>query len=399
MEIFRIPTQICSGRGALRSIGSIKGKKAVICIGCSHMKESQLLNKVILLLKKSGIETSIVEGIKTESTIEQISKHVKQIKEAEPDWIIAIGGGSVVDTAKALWILYENPDINIIEEYEKLQNASVGEKARLCVIPTTCGSGSEMTAVLVLKEQKSGVKLPIYNQNVRPDLVILDSAFVKTLPCQIIAQTGMDAFTHAMEAYTSIYATTFTDAMAEKALKLIYENILLAYQLDEKAIAKLQEASALAGIAMANASLGVCHAIAHKIADCFGGISLPHGYINGMLLPNVIEINSRDQRASEKYAQVAELLHLGGTDEKEKIRNLVYAIRCINKKLQFAESIFEYIQNETDVKMFKYTETELEEKLSKIILQVFSDPCIDSNPLKMEELDIKKLIIRAYTNL
>lgn len=398
MNAFKIPGNIYYGTGAVRNIASLDGSRALICIG-NHMKESSLLKKVISLLQRANMVTEVLDGIKTEPVLKTVSGHIEQVREFQPDWIIAIGGGAVLDFAKAIWVLYENQEVDSVKDYQKMQDVIVGNKARFCAIPTTCGSGSEMSQVFVLKDNDTDIKIPVYNTYCMANVVILDPAFVKTLPNQIIAQTGFDAFTHAIEAYVSKGATVFTDAMAEKALKLIYENIVQAYELDKVALEKMQQASTIAGIAFSNASLDLCHAISHKVANICEEVSINHGCANSIVLPKVMEFNSRDKKVCSKLAQIVDILQLEGNSYREKVQNLILSIIKMSKELNLPSSLLEYLELRLSKDKIEQFELVVQEKINQIAPFVLEDLCLLTNPVNVTENDIVQIMSESiYTN-
>jgi alcohol dehydrogenase len=373
---FSIPRDILYGEGALNKLASLKGKKAVIVTGGSSMKKFGFLDQAQALLKKAGIESVIVDGVEPNPSVDTVWRGAKAMQEFGPDWIVAIGGGSALDAAKVMWCFYEHPDISFEDIITPGSIPGLRNKARFIAIPSTSGTASEITAFSVITDTKKHIKYPIVAADMVPDIAILDPALPATMPATVTANTGMDVMCHSVEALASIAATSFTDPYALEAIKLVFENLATAYANPKDMTARfnMHNASALAGMAFTNASLGLVHSLAHKIGGEFG---VTHGLANAILMPYIIDFN---RKFTKKY-EVAEKL-LGIKDIAEEVRKL-------NAKLGIPATF-------KDCDEVDFNEAKFKEVLDRMSANAFADPCTLTNPGKPTVADVKAIYTDAY---
>jgi len=385
MSRFTIPRDIYFGKGSIEELKKLKGKKAMLVIGGGSVKRSGALDRIEGYLKEAGMETKILEGIEIDPTVETVMNGAKAMQEFQPDWIIAIGGGSPIDGAKAMWIFYEYPEFTFEEAAKPFNLPELRKKAKFVAISTTSGTGTEVTSFSVITDNKSGIKYPIADFNVTPDIAILDSDLVQTMPPKLKAFTGMDALTHAVEAYVSTARNDFTDAQAMKAIEMVKENLIKSYNGDEEAGEKLHIAQCLAGMAFSNAILGIVHSMAHKTGRIFNlDNGIPHGLANAMYLPYVIDFNKKT--AGKIYADIARRLGLAGNTEDELTNSFKEMIIDFNKKMDIPLTL----------KEFGLNEQEFNDKLDEIATTAVGDPCTGTNPREISVEEMKKLFTCVY---
>ena len=257
MTRFTIPRDVYFGENALDQLASISGKRAMLVVGSERLKKDGTVAKIQTLLAKAGIQSDTFSGIEADPSIATVMKGVEAMNSFSPDWIIGIGGGSPIDAAKAMWIFYEHPDFTFEEAAKPFSLPELRHKARFIAIPTTSGTGSEVTAFSIITDQDSGIKYPIADYNITPDMAILDTSLVASMTPTLVADTGMDALTHAIEAYTSTVSNPITDGLAIKAIQMVIDNLLNSYQGDAAARVNVHIAQCLAGM---GARLAACRA-------------------------------------------------------------------------------------------------------------------------------------------
>ena len=329
MSRFTLPRDIYYGPGALDELKVLAGhKKAMIFTGGSSMRRGGFLQKTEEVLKAAGLETALFEGIEPDPSIETVMKGAQAMREFEPDVIVAIGGGSPIDAAKAMWVFYEHPDKTFEDIKTPFTMPKLRNKAIFVAIPSTSGTASEVTAFSVITDYSSGIKYPLADFEITPDIAVLDTDIPLTMPPKLTAHTGMDALTHALEAYVATARSDFSDALALKAIGDIFDSLLDSYHGDKEARGKMHIAQCLAGMAFSNALLGIAHSLAHKTGAVF---HIPHGCCNAILLPSVIQYNSRV--CMNRYAAIARYLGLPGGTDKQLTDSLVKAICALNKEL------------------------------------------------------------------
>ena len=304
----------------------------------------------------------------------------------QPDWIVAIGGGSPIDAAKAMWAFYEYPDTTFEALCTPFNFPKLRTKARFVAIPSTSGTATEVTAFSVITDYAKGVKYPLADYEITPDVAIVDPALVETLPPTQVAYTGMDALTHAVEAYVSTLNPPFTDPLAIKAIEMVFDYLPQSFLGDMDAREQMHYAQCLAGQAFTNALLGIVHSMAHKTGAAFSTGHIPHGCANAIYLPYVIKYNAHEPEAMHRYADIARRIGLGGTSEKAQVNALIDMIDSFNKKLGIPKTL----------KEFGVLETEFKEKIATIAELAVGDACTGSNPRSINPDQMEKLFTCAY---
>jgi len=320
---------------------TLKGKRAFIVIGGGSVRKSGLLDKATGYLKEAGFETCIYEGVENDPSTDTVLKGAKAMEDFKPDWIIPIGGGSPIDAAKAMWALYEHPGVSIYDINNATTTPMRG-KARFLVIPTTSGTGSEVTSASVLCDSATNVKFAISGNDLTPDIAILDPEATDTMPKTLIAHSGLDALTHAFESFVSKFSSPFTDAQALYAAKMIFDCLPAAYAGDTAAKEAMHYAQCMAGMAFANAMLGISHAMAHKTGCGFDAGHIPHGLANASYIPYVIQYNSKAPAAGAKYAILAKYLGVEGETDDGLARGLAEKTRALASSLGSPKSLRKY---------------------------------------------------------
>lgn len=382
MPRFTLPRDIYYGPGAIGELKNLKGyKKAFLVTGGHSMRKTGFLQKLEDVLQSAGLQTKIYEGVEPDPSIERVFDGAKAMREFEPDVIVAIGGGSPMDAAKAMWVFYEYPDKTFDDIKDPFTMPKLRKKAIFVGIPSTSGTASEVTAFSVITDYSTNIKYPLADFEITPDIAVLDTDIPLAMPKTLTAHTGMDALTHAIEAYVATARSDFSDALALKAISEIFDSILDSYHGDKEARGKMHIAQCLAGMAFSNALLGIAHSIAHKTGAMF---HIPHGCCNAILLPFVIQYNSR--ACMERYAQIARSLGLAGSTDKQLTDSLVEAVRALNRKLNIQPT---YQENGVSEEDFKAHAQSIAENAVK-------DPCTSSNPRKTDAQDMLKVLTCAY---
>ena len=277
MARFTLPRDLYHGAGSLEELKNLKGKKAVVVVGGGSMKRFGFLQRVEEYLKEAGMEVALFEGVEPDPSVETVMKGAKLMQEFGPDWIVAIGGGSPIDAAKAMWAFYEYPDTKFEDLITPFSFPTLRTKAKFCAIPSTSGTATEVTAFSVITDYEKGIKYPLADFNITPDVAIVDPDLAETMPQKLTANTGMDAMTHAIEAYVSTLHCDYTDPLALHAIKMIHAYLVDSYNGDKEARARMHNAQCLAGMAFSNALLGIVHSMAHKTGAAFSGGHIVHG--------------------------------------------------------------------------------------------------------------------------
>ena len=382
MARFTLPRDIYYGPGAISELKNLKGhKKAFVVTGGSSMKRGGFLQKVEDTLKEAGMEVQLFEGVEPDPSIETVFKGAKAMEEFGPDLIVAIGGGSPLDAAKAMWVFYEYPEKTFDDIKDPFTMPQLRKKAIFAAIPSTSGTASELTAFSVITDYSTLIKYPLADFEITPDIAILDTDIPLTMPKKLTAHTGMDALTHAIEAYVATARSGFSDPLAIQAISDIYDSLVDSYNGDVEARGKMHIAQCLAGMAFSNALLGIAHSLAHKTGAEF---EIPHGCCNAILLPYVIQYNSKV--CMDRYATIAKAIGLPGNTDKQLVNALVDSIRELNRKLNIAPT---YKENGVSEEKFK-------EKLDFIAENAVGDPCTGSNPRPIDVENMKKVLSCAY---
>ncbi|MDR2709226.1 MAG: iron-containing alcohol dehydrogenase [Elusimicrobiota bacterium] len=384
MSRFTLPRDLYYGRGTLSELKNLKGKKAVIVIGGGSMKKFGFLQKAEGYLKEAGFETKLIEGVENDPSTTTVEKGVAVMREFQPDWIVSIGGGSPIDAAKAMWIFYEYPDAKW-EDIEKPFNIpTLRKKAHFAAVPSTSGTATEVTAFSVITDYSTNIKYPLADFNITPDIAILDPDLADTMPQQLTAYTGMDALTHATEAYVSTVNSIFTDPLAIKAIQVIFEELPKSYVTgDKKAREQMHYAQCLAGMAFSNALLGITHSMAHKTGAMF---HIPHGCANAIYLPYVIEYNAKNETAKKRYGEIAKSLGLKAASDQELVEAYIAKIVELNKKFGIPLSLKDY----------GITEDDFLKNKSLISQRAIADACTGSNPRQPTQKEMEELFSAIY---
>lgn len=387
MKRFTLPRDIFFEKGSLEQLKTLEGKKAIIVIGGGSMKRFGFLDKVLNYLAEANIETKIIDGVEQDPSVETVFNGAKVMSEFNPDWIIAMGGGSPIDAAKAMWVFYEHPEKTFDDIKDPFTIPQLRNKAKFLAIPSTSGTATEVTAFSVITDYKTGIKYPLADYNITPDIAIVDPELAETMPQKLVANTGMDALTHAIEAYVAGLHSTFSDPLAMEAIEIIRDNLVDSYNGDMKARENMHYAQCLAGMAFSNALLGITHSMAHKSGAVFHEEGkeenelkhIPHGCANAIYLPYVIDFNKK--ACMDRYAKIAKRLGLKGNTDDELVDSLTDMIRDMNVKMNIPRTI----------KEFGINEDEFKSKVDLIAERAVSDACTGSNPRPINKEEMKKL--------
>ena len=386
---FTLPRDLYHGKDALEALKTLTGKKAIVVTGGGSMKRFGFLGKVEEYLKEAGMEVMLFEGVEPDPSVETVMKGAKAMQEFQPDWIVAIGGGSPIDAAKAMWAFYEYPDTTFESLITPFNFPTLRTKAKFCAIPSTSGTATEVTAFSVITDYSKGIKYPLADFNITPDVAIVDPALAETMPKKLTAHTGMDAMTHAIEAYVSTLHCEYTDPLALHAIEMINEYLIPSYNGDMEARDKMHDAQCLAGMAFSNALLGIVHSMAHKTGAAYSGGHIVHGCANAMYLPKVIKYNSKEPEAAARYAKIAKFINLPGTTDEELTQALIDRILEMNQALDIPTCIKEYEGGIIDEKDFM-------EKLPQVAELAVGDACTGSNPRSITPDVMAKLLKCCY---
>ena len=396
MMRFTLPRDLYHGKGALEALKGLTGKKAIICVGGGSMKRNGFLQKAEDYLKEAGMEVKLFEGIESDPSVDTVMKGAKVMEEYQPDWIVAIGGGSPIDAAKAMWIKYEYPDIEFEDMIKVFGLPRLRQKAHFCAVSSTSGTATEVTAFSVITDYKKGIKYPLADFEITPDVAIVDPELAETMPVKLVAHTGMDAMTHAIEAYVSTANCDYTDPLALHAIEMIKAHLVKSYNEDMDSRDEMHNAQCLAGMEFSNALLGIVHSMAHKTGAAFEGGHIIHGAANAMYLPKVIKYNSKDPVAAERYAYIADFIHLGGNTTEEKIDNLIAMLRKMNDELNIPQCIKHYGEGGLPAETGIVPEDEFLKKLPDIAANAILDACTGSNPRQPSQEEMEKLLKCCY---
>ena len=408
---FRAPQKVYIKKGclpvALDELKTVMGKKKAFIVTDSFLYKSGFTKCITDKLDEMGIAHDTFFDVAPDPTLACALEGVAQMRNFEPDTIIALGGGSAMDAAKIMWVLYEHPEADFLDMAMRFIDIrkrvytfpKMGEKAYFIAIPTSAGTGSEVTPFAVITDEKTGVKYPLADYELMPNMAIVDTDLHMSAPKGLTSASGIDAVTHALEAYASVMATDYTDGLAIQALKVIFKYLPRAYengQTDVEAREKMANAATMAGMAFANAFLGVCHSMAHKLGAFH---HLPHGIANALMIDEVLRFNAAEAPAKmgtfsqydhpktlRRYAEVAEALGLGGKTDKDKLENLIKAIDELKAKIGIKKTIKEYGVDEQDFLT----------RLDDMVEQAFDDQCTGANPRYPLMSEIKQMYLNAY---
>ncbi len=406
---FRVPPKIYFKAGCLpTALKDLKGRQRAFIITDKPLFDLGVCDRLTQALDELSIRHEIFHDVEPDPSLDTVMRGLDAMQKFNPDVIIPIGGGSPMDAAKVMWLMYEHPDT----EFDRLamrfmdirkrvyELPPLGKKAILVAIPTTSGTGSEVTPFAVVTDNRTGIKYPLADYALTPNIAIVDPELVMNMPKGLTAFGGIDALTHALEAYVSVLASDYTNGLALEAIRLLFKYLPRAYEhgaKDPKAREKVHYAATIAGMAFANAFLGVCHSLAHKLGSTF---HVPHGLANALLISHVIRYNATDApfkqaifpqykypNAKSRYARIADYLNLGGTTEEEKVENLITAIENLKRQLHIPESIHEVIP-EADKQFYAQVEEMAE--------NAFDDQCTGANPRYPLIAELKELYLLAH---
>ena len=395
---FTLPRDIYHGENALEALKTFKGKKAFVCVGGGSMKRFGFLDRVVQYLQETGMEVKLFEGIESDPSVDTVMKGAKEMLDFGPDWIVAIGGGSPIDAAKAMWIKYEYPDCTFEDMCKVFGIPTLRNKAKFCAISSTSGTATEVTAFSIITDYKKGIKYPIADFEITPDVAIVDPALAQTMPKKLVAHTGMDALTHAIEAYVSTANCDYTDPLALHAIEMIRDDLVDSYNEDKEARNAMHNAQCLAGMAFSNALLGIVHSMAHKTGAVFGdlGAHIIHGAANAMYLPKVIAFNAKDETAKKRYGKIADVIGLSGSNDEEKVKALISFVRGLNDKLNIPHGIKNYGADSYPTEQGFVPENIFLERLHDIAVNAIADACTGSNPRQPSVEEMEKLLKCCY---
>lgn len=381
MGRFTLPRDLYWGKGALENLKTLKGKKAVLVLGGGSMKRFGFVDKVVAYLKEAGIETRLFENVEPDPSVETVMAGAAMMREFEPDWIVAMGGGSPIDAAKAMWAFYEYPDCTFEQLITPFSFPELRQRAKFCAIPSTSGTATEVTAFAVITDYQKGIKYPLADFNITPDVAIVDPELAETMPKSLTAYTGMDALTHAIEAYVSTLHCTFTDPLALKAISIVMNDLIKSYDGDMTSREEMHYGQCLAGMAFTNALLGIVHSMAHKTGAVFSTGHITHGLANAMYLPYVIKYNAKVDEAKARYIEIAKSIGLEPTVEA-----------LCNKIVELNN----YMGIPNTLKEFGVIEEEFKEKIDTISENAVGDACTGSNPRPIDPATMEKLFTCIY---
>ena len=398
MNRFTLPRDLYHGENALEALKTFTGKRAVICVGGGSMKRFGFLDKAIAYLQEAGMEVKVIDGIEPDPSVETVMNGAAVMREFQPDWIVAIGGGSPIDAAKAMWIKYEYPETTFEDMCKVFGLPKLRTKAHFCAVSSTSGTATEVTAFSIITDYTKGIKYPIADFEITPDVAIVDPALAQTMPKKLVAHTGMDAMTHAIEAYVSTAHCDYTDPLAMHAIKMIQRDLVNSYNGDVTARNEMHNAQCLAGMAFSNALLGIVHSMAHKTGAAFAdyGAHIIHGAANAMYLPKVIAFNAKNPEAKQRYGVIADIMNLGGSNDDEKVALLIAALRKMNDDLNIPHCIKNYGADSYPCEQGFVPENVFLERLPEIAKNAIGDACTGSNPRIPTQKEMEELLKSCY---
>ncbi|SBW07877.1 NADPH-dependent butanol dehydrogenase [uncultured Eubacteriales bacterium] len=398
MKRFTLPRDLYHGNGALKALKSFEGKSAVLCVGGGNMKKFGFLDRAVSYLQEAGMTVEIIDGIEPDPSVETVLKGAEKMLQFKPDWIVAMGGGSPIDAAKAMWIKYEYPEVTFEDMCKVFGLPKLRKKAHFCAISSTSGTATEVTAFSIITDYSKGIKYPIADFEITPDVAIVDPDLAETMPQKLVAHTGMDAMTHSMEAYVSTAHCDYTDPLALHSIKMIQRDLIDSYNGDMAKRDSMHNAQCLAGMAFSNALLGIVHSMAHKTGAAFAdyGAHIIHGAANAMYLPKVIAFNAKEESSAARYAEIANCMGLGGTTTAEKVHLLIAYLRKMNDELKIPHCIQNYGADSYPAEQGFVPEDVFLARLPEIAKNAIDDACTGSNPRQINIEEMKKLLNCCY---
>ena len=400
MARFTLPRDIYFGKGALENLKTLKGKKAIICVGGGSMKRFGFLDRAKKYLEEAGMEVALFEGIESDPSVDTVMKGAKVMQDFGPDWIVAIGGGSPIDAAKAMWIKYEYPECTFEDMCKVFGIPELRRKAHFCAVSSTSGTATEVTAFSIITDYQKGIKYPIADFEITPDVAIVDPELAETMPKKLVAHTGMDAMTHAIEAYVSTANSDYTDPLAIHAIEMIMKDLVPSYNGDMTARDHMHDAQCLAGMAFSNALLGIVHSMAHKTGAIFAdyGAHIIHGAANAMYLPKVIAFNAKDETAKKRYGVIVDYMGIADKADSDdvKVEKLIAFLRGMNDQLNIPHCIKNYGADSYPCEQGFVPENVFLERLPEIAKNAIADACTGSNPRQPSQEEMEKLLKCCY---
>ena len=400
MARFTLPRDIYFGKGALENLKGLKGKKAIICVGGGSMKRFGFLDRAKKYLEEAGMEVALFEGIESDPSVDTVMKGAKVMQDFGPDWIVAIGGGSPIDAAKAMWIKYEYPECTFEDMCKVFGIPELRRKAHFCAVSSTSGTATEVTAFSIITDYQKGIKYPIADFEITPDVAIVDPELAETMPKKLVAHTGMDAMTHAIEAYVSTANSDYTDPLAIHAIEMIMKDLAPSYNGDMTARDHMHDAQCLAGMAFSNALLGIVHSMAHKTGAIFAdyGAHIIHGAANAMYLPKVIAFNAKDATAKKRYGVIVDYMGIADKADSDdvKVEKLIAFLRGMNDQLNIPHCIKNYGADSYPCEQGFVPENVFLERLPEIAKNAIADACTGSNPRQPSQAEMEKLLKCCY---
>ena len=409
---FQIPQKVYFKYGCLcTALGDLKGKKRAFIVTDKFLSNSGVMKPMLRKLDELGIRIHIFDDVEPDPTIRLVRKGTEQLASFGADVILAFGGGSPIDAAKLMWLMYEHPEVRFEDVAARFMDIrkrisrlpELGEKAMFVAVPTTSGTGSEVTPFAVITDEETQQKYPLADYALTPDMAIIDTELVMKLPKGLTAISGIDALTHALEARVSCMQSDYCNALANEAVKLIFENLPVCYQngpMSENAREHMFNASAMAGMAFANAFLGLCHSTAHKLGGMY---HIPHGLANAFMIEHIIRFNAVDNmtkqaafpqyhypNAKADYAAVARYLGLNGKTDDELVEQLILKVRELKKTLDIPSAMKEYLDKQG------VTEKQFLANLDELSVNAYDDQCTGANPRYPLISEIKDLYLKAY---
>ena len=381
MARFTLPRDIYFGPGAMKELAVLgkSRKHAFVVTGGHSMQKSGALDRLCKILADAGLQVTQFTGVEPDPSVETVMKGAQAMRDCQ-----AIGGGSPIDAAKAMWVFYEHPEKTFDDIKDPFTMPQLRQKAIFVAIPSTSGTATEVTAFSVITDYSTKVKYPLADFEITPDIAIVDGDLAETMPPKLTAHTGLDALTHAIEAYVAALHSDFSDPLAIKAIQMIDDDLVASYNGDKAARGRMHVAQCLAGMAFSNALLGITHSIAHKIGAQFG---LPHGLCNAILQPFVIQFNRKACEA--RYADIARALGLPGATEKQLVNVLVDKICALNDSLDIPPTL----------EAAGVTRELFDAHLDFIAENAVKDPCTGANPRETTAEDIRKILVAAYDGI
>ncbi|WP_042368896.1 iron-containing alcohol dehydrogenase [Bacteroides neonati] len=376
MSKLYVTAETYHGIGSLEELKKIKGKKAIVVCGKGSVQRNGVLDRALSYLKEAGIESTVFAGVEDDPSVDTVMKGAEEFKAFQPDWVIGLGGCSCIDAAKMMWVFYEYPELTFAEAAVPFSIPALRDKARFVAIPTTSGTGTEMTGLAVITDREKGVKYPVVSYELTPDIAIIDGDLCKTMPKSVTAHTGLDALTHCIEAYVSNIDDNYADALAKGGMELIFDNLenVVMNPTDLVARQNMHDASAMGGFAFTNSWLGIAHSLAHQLGGMY---HIPHGCANAIVLPNVIRFNSK---VTNRYNKLAEACGLNTAEEfAQKIESLRFNIGVIDS-----------------VSAYGVDKATWEKNLDYIATNALADPCTGFNPRQPSKEELAQLFQACY---